>query len=123
MTRDSVSGCSTERRQNGLLQVPRVVIVTRQDNILHRAVIAVNLALGPRTASYFSHNAIDLEPRCFDVLYDHEGTSDDSAARVSRTVSWFGNEYKSGALLAFLYIAIVSRDMNRNYHKGEWIRW
>jgi len=51
-----------------------------------------------------------LEPHGFDVLYDHGEISDDSVSLVGRIASWFGTEYKSGALLAFLDIAIVSKD-------------
>jgi len=64
-------------------------------------------ALTAEVARYLTEH---LEPHCFDVLYDHGEISDDSVSQVGRIASWFGTEYKSVALLAFLDIAIVSKN-------------
>ena len=53
------------------------------------------------------------EFRGYDVLFDHGDKEIDPPDKVGRIVSWFGSEYKRDARLAFLDIAVVSRDSGK----------
>jgi hypothetical protein len=65
---------------------------------------------GELTTDLARYLAIVLEPNWFEILYDHGDTSQDTTGQIGRIVSWFGPEYKSEARLAFLDIAIVSKE-------------
>lgn len=71
------------------------------------------MAHGALTARVARNLADHLGPHGSDVLYDHGETTNDLVGKVGRIVSWFGPEYKSGALLAFLDIAVVSKDTGK----------
>jgi hypothetical protein len=55
-----------------------------------------------------------LEPRGFNVLFDHADKETDST-RIGRIVSWIGPQYQSVSQLAFLDIAIVSRESDQAF--------
>jgi hypothetical protein len=66
---------------------------------------------GELTTALARHLTTFLKSEGFEILYDHGDTSQDTTGQIGRIVSWFGPEYKSETRLAFLDIAIVSKDM------------
>ena len=71
------------------------------------------MAHGELTARMARKLSPKPEFRGYDVLFDHGDKEIDLPDKVGRIVSWFGSEYKRDARLAFLDIAVVSRDSDR----------
>jgi hypothetical protein len=73
------------------------------------------MASGLRTARAARNLREWLEPRGFDVLFDHGFKATDSTDAMGKIVAWFGDEYTRGTRLSELDIAVVARESNRAY--------
>ncbi len=68
---------------------------------------------GELTAQIARQLSTELEPRGFEVLFDHGQHGIDCAERLGEIVSWFGDSYDRGSRLAVLDIAVIFRNSDK----------